>query len=84
VRIFTATHDYSTYELKDTAASVKVDDNAWVGGGSILLPGVTVGRGAVIGAGSVVTKDVPAFTVAVGNPARVVRSREMAPVEETA
>jgi len=84
VKIFTATHDYSTYDLKDVAASVKVEDNAWVGGGSIILPGVTIWRGAVIGAGSVVTKDVPAFSVAVGNPARVVRTRDMAPVEHTA
>ena len=84
VKIFTATHDYSTYDLKDTAASVHVQDNAWVGGGTLILPGVTIGRGAVIGAGSVVTKDVPPFSVAVGNPARVVRTREMASVEQTA
>jgi acetyltransferase-like isoleucine patch superfamily enzyme len=84
VKIFTATHDYSTHDLKDTAASVKVEDNAWVGGGSIILPGVTIGRGAVIGAGSVVTKDVPAFSVAVGNPARVVRERVMGTQESVA
>jgi acetyltransferase-like isoleucine patch superfamily enzyme len=84
VKIFTATHDYSTPDLKDTAESVRVEDNAWVGGGTIILPGVTIGRGAVIGAGSVVTKDVPAFSVAVGNPARVVRTRELASMEHTA
>jgi acetyltransferase-like isoleucine patch superfamily enzyme len=84
VKIFTATHDYSTYDLKDTAASVRVEDNAWVGGGTIILPGVTIGRGAVIGAGSVVTKDVPPFSVAVGNPARVVREREVATQEGAA
>ncbi len=84
VKIFTATHDYSTYDLKDVAESVRVEDNAWVGGGSIILPGVTIGRGAVIGAGSVVTKDVPPFSVAVGNPARVVRTRDMASAEHTA
>jgi acetyltransferase-like isoleucine patch superfamily enzyme len=85
VKIFTATHDYSTYDLKDVAASVRVEDNAWVGGGTIILPGVTIGRGAIIGAGSVVTKDVAAFSVAVGNPARVVRTRDVAaPMEEPA
>jgi acetyltransferase-like isoleucine patch superfamily enzyme len=78
VRIFTATHDYTTYDLKDVAQSVNVEDNAWVGGGAIILPGVTIGRGAIVGAGSVVTKDIPAFSVAVGNPARVVRTRDMA------
>jgi acetyltransferase-like isoleucine patch superfamily enzyme len=77
VKIFTATHDYSTIDLKDVAESVTVEDNAWVGGGTIILPGVTIGRGAIIGAGSVVTKDIPAFSVAVGNPARVVRTREV-------
>ena len=82
VKIFTASHDYSTYDLKDTAASVRVEDNAWVGGGSILLPGVTIGRGAVIGAGSVVTRDIPPFSVAAGNPARVVGSRDMARQKE--
>ncbi len=77
VRIFTATHDYSTYDLKDVAATVVVEDNVWVGGGTIILPGVTIGRGAIVGAGSVVTKDIPAFSVAVGNPARVVNTRDV-------
>lgn len=45
----------------------------WIGAGAIILPGVTVGENAVVGAGSVVVKDVPARTVAVGNPAKVVR-----------
>jgi maltose O-acetyltransferase len=45
----------------------------WLGGGVIICPGVTIGDNSVIGAGSVVTKDVPANVVAVGNPARVVR-----------
>jgi len=49
-------------------------ENVWLGGGVIVLPGVTIGDNSVIGAGAVVTKDVPANVVAVGNPARVVRS----------
>ena len=48
----------------------------WIGGGAILLPGVTIGKGSVIGAGAVVTKDIPPYTVAVGNPARVLRTLE--------
>ena len=48
----------------------------WIGGGAILLPGVTIGRGSVIGAGAVVTKDVSPYSVAVGNPARVIRQVE--------
>jgi len=50
-----------------------VEDDASLGAGSIICPGVTVGKGAMVGAGSVVTKDVPAFTLVVGNPARIVR-----------
>lgn len=54
-------------------AAVRIGDKAWIGFGCILLPGVTVGEGAVVGAGSVVTRDVPAWTIAAGNPARVIR-----------
>lgn len=54
-------------------APVRICNKAWVGFGSIVLPGVTIGEGAVVGAGSVVTRDVPPWTVAAGNPARVIR-----------
>lgn len=52
---------------------VRIGKNVWVGGGAVLLPGVTIGDNTVIGAGSVVTKDIPANVVAVGNPCRVLR-----------
>jgi acetyltransferase-like isoleucine patch superfamily enzyme len=55
------------------SAPVRVHDKAWIGFGSILLPGVSIGEGAVIGAGSVVARDIPAWCVAAGNPARVLR-----------
>ncbi len=48
--------------------------NVWIGAGAIIVPGVTIGDNSVIGAGSVVTKDVPANVVAVGNPCRVMRA----------
>jgi galactoside O-acetyltransferase len=54
-------------------APVVIESNAWIAPRCIVLKGVTIGRGAVIGAGSVVTKDVPAMCLAAGNPARVVR-----------
>ncbi len=52
---------------------VRVGRNCWIGAGAILLPGVSVGDNTVIGAGSVVTKDIPADVVAAGNPCRVMR-----------
>ena len=52
-------------------------DDAWIGFNSIILKGVTVGRGAVVGAGSVVTNDVPDHTVVAGNPARVIKKLDV-------
>ena len=54
---------------------VVIGNDVWLGLGSIILSGVTVGDGAVVGAGSVVTKDVPSFAIVAGNPARVIRYR---------
>lgn len=56
------------------AQPIKIEDNVWIGGGVIILPGVTVGTNAVIGAGSIVTKSIPANSVAVGNPCKVIRT----------
>lgn len=53
---------------------IKICDDAWIGMNVIILKGVTIGEGAVVGAGSVVTKDVPAWTVVAGNPAKVVKN----------
>ncbi|MBD2129908.1 acyltransferase [Microcoleus sp. FACHB-1] len=54
-------------------APVTISNKVWIGFNSIILKGVRIGEGAVVGAGSVVTKDVPAWTVVAGNPARVIR-----------
>jgi maltose O-acetyltransferase len=58
----------------ESGRPVTIADNVWLGGGVIVLPGVTIGESTVVGAGAVVTRDLPANVVAVGNPARVTRS----------
>jgi acetyltransferase-like isoleucine patch superfamily enzyme len=59
--------------VKDVHGFIEIDDDAWLGTGAILLPNVRVGIGAVVGAGSVVTKDVPDFTIVGGVPAKVIK-----------
>ena len=72
-----AGHDHKQLNLPDTAASIVVGDYAGSGARSIILQSVTIGEGAVVAAGSVVTKDVPAYTVVGGCPARVIKEREI-------
>lgn len=79
VQIYTAAHPLQAKPRNqgwEVAKPVVIEDNVWIGGGAILLPGVTVGRNAVVGAGAVVSRDVPANTVVVGSPAKVVREIE--------
>jgi acetyltransferase-like isoleucine patch superfamily enzyme len=66
-------HGIEQREVAPPAAPVIIEDHAWIGAHAIILPGVCIGRHAAIGAGSVVTRDIPANCLAVGNPARVVR-----------
>jgi acetyltransferase-like isoleucine patch superfamily enzyme len=80
VKIITSVHaeagrDVPILDAPVRFAEVVVEDHADIGVGAIILPGVTVGRGAQVGAGAVVTRDVPAYAVAAGNPARVLRTR---------
>lgn len=56
-------------------ADVTIEDDVWVGAGSVILAGVTIGKGSVIGSNSVVTKDIPPHSIAVGSPAKVIKSR---------
>ena len=76
VQLLTPTHplDPDLRRAKwEAALPIAIADNVWLGGGVIVLPGVSIGENAVVGAGAVVTRDVPAGVVAVGNPARVIR-----------
>lgn len=77
VQIYAAGHDYRTLYLHHVASSVAVDDFVWIGAGSIILPGVHIGEGAIVAAGAVVTKDVPPYTVVGGVPAKTLSFREM-------
>jgi galactoside O-acetyltransferase len=68
-------HDWS----QSAMAPIRICEGAWIGARSIILKGVTIGAGAVVGMGSVVTKDVPPRTIVAGNPARVIREIGPAP-----
>ena len=86
VKIYTATHPKCGSEryikqggkwvLTTLAKPVKIGDDVWIGGGTIILPGVTIGNNTIIGAGSVVTKDIPDNVIAVGNPCRIIGKNE--------
>lgn len=56
---------------------VRIEDDCWIGAGAIILNGVTIGKGSVVGAGAVVTKDVAPYTIVAGNPARKIRDIEI-------
>ncbi|KAJ2780570.1 hypothetical protein GGI15_003495 [Coemansia interrupta] len=76
VQIYTAEHptDPSVrLEGLESARPVKIGNNVWIGGGAIILAGVTIGNNVTVGAGAVVTKDVPDNVVVVGNPAKIVK-----------
>ena len=75
VQVYTATHPLNAdlHRKQAFAKPVEIGSDVWVGGGAIICPGVKVGSRSVIGAGSVVTKDLPEGVFAAGNPCRVIR-----------
>jgi maltose O-acetyltransferase len=76
VQLLTATHPLDAAARRaawESAQPITIEDGVWLGGGVIVCPGVTVGENTVVGAGSVVVKDLPVGVLAVGNPARVIR-----------
>lgn len=76
VQIYTATHPIDPRERltgKEFAKPIVIGNNVWIGGGTIICPGVKVGDNVTIGAGSVVTKDIPHSVIAVGNPCKIIR-----------
>ncbi len=81
VMIFTKNHEFKDISIPMNAQgmreekTVAIEDDVWIGAGVIILPGVTIHKGSVIGAGSVVTKDIPKYAIACGNPAKVIKYR---------
>jgi maltose O-acetyltransferase len=76
VHIYTATHPLDAATRRsglEAAMPVRIEDGVWLGGGTIVCPGVTIGTNTVVGAGSVVTKSLPANVLAAGNPCRIIR-----------
>ncbi|MGB5596805.1 MAG: sugar O-acetyltransferase [Crocosphaera sp.] len=76
VQIYTATHPIDTKKRisgKEMAYPITIGDNVWIGGSCLILPGVNIGNNTVIGAGSIVTKNIPKNVVAVGNPCRFIK-----------
>lgn len=80
VKIFSENHNYNDATIPirlqgESRKGVAIEDDCWVGSGVTILDGVTIGKGTVIAAGSVVTKDLPSFSVAAGTPAKVLKNR---------
>ena len=77
VQIYTATHPFD-YKIRNTgleyAKPITIGENVWVGGSVVICPGITIGDNSIIGAGSVVTKSIPANVIAAGNPCKVIRN----------
>ena len=76
VQVYTATHPLSASERRtwrEFAQPVEIGSDVWVGGGAIICPGVRIGSRSVIGAGSVVTRNIPEDVFAAGNPCRIIR-----------
>jgi acetyltransferase-like isoleucine patch superfamily enzyme len=75
VKFYGAAQDYRSKNMPDIADDIIVEDDCWICANSIILQGVTIGKGSVVGAGSIVTRNIPPYSVAVGNPARVIKQR---------
>jgi maltose O-acetyltransferase len=79
VQVYTATHPLDAEQRHsglEAAKPITIGNDVWIGGGAILCPGVRIGARSVIGAGSVVTKDIPEEVFAAGNPCQVIRAIE--------
>lgn len=98
VQLLTATHPVDSakrhldwpddpnipFRVASQALPIIIENGVWIGGGTVVLPGVTIGEGTMVGAGSVVTRSLPSYVLAAGNPARIIRQLDpVAPVFRT-
>ena len=80
VQIYTAIHPKDPIQRRkffESAKPITIENDVWIGGGAIILPGVTIGKNSIVGAGSVVTKDVPENVTVAGNPAKEIHSSDL-------
>ena len=77
VKFFAAGHDYKSIQLPDTSKKIQINDNVWIGANSSILQGVSIGEGAVIAAGSIVTKNIPPYEVYGGINAKKIKKRDL-------
>lgn len=77
VKVYSAGHDYKYINLPDTSGDIIIKEYVWIGGNSVILQGVTIGEYSVVSANSVVTKDIPPYSIVAGIPAKVIKKREL-------
>lgn len=78
--ITSVTHDYNNKIMRYgsiSKAQVIIEEDVWIGSSATILPGISIGKGSVIGAGAVVTKNIPPYSIAIGNPARIIKQRKI-------
>lgn len=77
VKLYSAGHDYKYFNLPDTSGNIIIKEYVWIGANSIILQGVTIGESSVVSANSIVTRDIPPYSVVAGIPATIIKKREL-------
>ena len=76
VSIISSNHDMNDYDKHVTTEPIRIGNNVWIAANCVILPGVNIGNNVVISAGSIVNKDIPDNSIAVGNPCKVIKSKQ--------